>query len=220
VTSQQTSPTRVSDVLRDLPVTTVGTVVLHGAMIVLAAPTARSGPMRPGAIVHARIVRSDPTVQHAAVTVRHQGTVRSVRIARLGRTIARRLATDRSARTVPRAVVTVRHPVIDRSVRTARLGRRIGQRPAIVRNARTVPPGSRIVRRRGIVRSARTVPHGALTARRPEIVRTAETGPTVDTPLSVVAVPTAGARAVDVSCGRAMALRPAATATRSDASAS
>lgn len=201
MTSQQTSPTRVSDVLRDLPVTTVETVVLHGAMIALVAPTGRSGPMRPGATVHARIVRSDPTAQHAVVTVRHRGTVRSVRIVLPGRKIARRRGTARSARTVPRAAVTAR-------------------RPATVRNDRTVRPGSRIVRRRGIVRSGPTVPHGAATVRRPAIVRTVETGPTVDTPLSVVAVPTAGATAVDASCGRAMALRPAATATRSDASAS
>lgn len=220
MTSQQTSPTRVSDVLQDLPVTTVGTVVLHGAMIVLAAPTARSGPMRPGAIVHARIVRSAPTVQHGVVTVRHRGIVRSVRIVLLGRKIVRRPGTARSARTVPRAMVTVRHPVIDRSVRTARLGRKIGQRPATVRNGRTVPLGSRTGRRRGIVRSAQTVPHGAATVRRPATVRTVETGPTVDTPLSVVAVPTAGAKAVGASCGRAMALQPAGTATRSDASAS
>lgn len=201
MTSQQTSPTRVSDVLRDLPVTTVGTVVLHGAMIVLAAPTARSDPMRPGAIVHARIVRSDPTVHHAVVTVRHRGIVRSVRIVLPGRRIARRRGTARSGLIVPR-------------------GRRIVRRPATVRSVRTVPPGSGTARRRGTVPSGPTVLRGAATVRRPAIVRTAETGPTVDTPLSVVAVPTAGARAVDASCGRAMALRPAATETRSDASAS
>ncbi|WP_285027073.1 hypothetical protein [Plantibacter sp. ME-Dv--P-122b] len=179
----------------------MGTVVLRAAMIALVAPTARSGPMRPGAIVRARIDRSDPTVLHAAATVRHPGIVRSARIVRHGRKIARRRGTVRSARTVLRAVATVRHPVI-------------------VRSALIVPRGRRIVQPLATVRSARTVPRAAVTVRRPVIVRTAETAPTGDTPLSVVAVPTAGARAVDVSCGRATALRLAATETRSGASAS
>lgn len=201
MTSQQTSPTRVSDVLRDLPVTTVGTVVPHGAMIALVVPIARSGPMRPGAIGRARIVRSDPTVLHAVATVRHPGIVRSALIVRHGRKIARRRGTVRSAPPVLRAAATVRHP-------------------AIVRSALIVPRGRRIVQPLAIVRSAPPVPRAAVTVRRPVIVRTAETAPTGDTPLSVVAVPTAGARAVDVSCGRATAPRPAATETRSDASAS
>lgn len=135
--------------------------------------------------------------------IRREAIVRSARMVRPGSRIAGHRGIVRSGLIVPHAVATVR-------------------RPAIVRSARIAPRGSRTAGRRAIVRSAPTVPRAVVIGRTVGTARIAGTRP------SVVAVRIVDGRAVlaaeaaraDANSGRAMALRPAATAMPSDANAS
>lgn len=210
MTSQQTSPTRVSDVLPGLPQPTVGTVALRVATTVREAAIARSVPMHRGETGPAPTDRSDPIVPHGSGIDPHPAIVHQVIV--------------RSDRTGRRAAATVPRQGTVRSVPIVPRGSGIAQPPATVHSVRTVLHGSRIVRRRGTVRSAQTVPRAAATVRRPAIVRTVETVPTGDTPLSAAAVPTVGATVAhapaDANCGHVTAHPLAETARRSGASAS
>lgn len=141
MTSQQTSPTRVSDVLPGHPQTTVETAALRVATTAHEVAIGRSAPTLREVIGPAPTVRSDRTGRRAAATVPRQGTVRSVPI-------------------VPLGSGTVQHPASVHSVLTVLHGSRIVPHQATVRSARTVPHGAATVRRPAIVRTVETVPTG------------------------------------------------------------